>query len=89
MPLILTEEQTMLRDMAREWVDNESPVSAFRKMRNAGVPEGYDVETHFTPRYNPWDQRLCLILSGDFYEAIAEGHTGPQVLQEILSETVQ
>lgn len=40
----LTEEQTMLRDMAREWVDNESPVSAFRKMRNAGVPEGYDVE---------------------------------------------
>ncbi|WP_448664313.1 acyl-CoA dehydrogenase family protein [Sphingomonas sp. CJ20] len=39
---ILTEEQTMLRDMAREWADNESPVTAFRKMRNAGAAAGYD-----------------------------------------------
>ncbi|MFP6656053.1 MAG: NAD(P)/FAD-dependent oxidoreductase [Myxococcota bacterium] len=30
----------------------------------------YDVETHFTPRYNPWDQRLCLIPNGDLFEAI-------------------
>ena len=36
---ILTEEQTMLRDMAREWADNESPVTAFRKMRDS-APEG-------------------------------------------------
>jgi len=36
---ILTEEQTMLRDMAREWADNESPVTAFRKMRDT-APEG-------------------------------------------------
>ena len=39
---VLTEEQTMLRDMAREWADNESPVSAFRKLRNAAPAEGYD-----------------------------------------------
>jgi alkylation response protein AidB-like acyl-CoA dehydrogenase len=38
----LTEEQTMLRDMAREWADNESPVTAFRKMRNAAPARGYD-----------------------------------------------
>ena len=36
---VLTEEQTMLRDMAREWADNESPVAAFRKMRDT-APEG-------------------------------------------------
>lgn len=30
----------------------------------------YDVDTHFTPRYNPWDQRLCLIPNGDLYQAI-------------------
>jgi monooxygenase len=30
----------------------------------------YDVETHFTPRYNPWDQRLCLVPDGDLFEAI-------------------
>src|SRR4051812_23441707 len=39
---VLNEEQTMLRDMAREWADNEAPVSAFRKVRNAATPEGYD-----------------------------------------------
>lgn len=39
---VLTEEQAMLRDMAREWVDNESPVAAFRRLRDAGAREGYD-----------------------------------------------
>lgn len=38
----LTEEQTMLRDMAREWADNESPVGAFRKLRDAGAANGFD-----------------------------------------------
>jgi len=41
---VLTEEQTMLRDMAREWTDNESPVTAFRRMRDAAPAEGYDSE---------------------------------------------
>lgn len=40
----LDDEQTMLRDMAREWADNEAPVSAFRKVRDAAPPEGYDAE---------------------------------------------
>jgi monooxygenase len=30
----------------------------------------YDVQTHFTPRYNPWEQRLCLVPDGDLFEAI-------------------
>ncbi|MES2753429.1 MAG: acyl-CoA dehydrogenase family protein [Pseudomonadota bacterium] len=38
----LNDEQTMLRDMAREWSDNESPVTAFRKLRNAATGAGYD-----------------------------------------------
>lgn len=41
---VLTEEQTMLRDMAREWADNEAPVTAFRKMRDAGPAEFYDAQ---------------------------------------------
>ncbi|MFV0306466.1 MAG: flavin-containing monooxygenase [Desertimonas sp.] len=32
-----------------------------------------DVDTHFTPTYNPWDQRLCLIPDGDLYDAINAG----------------
>jgi monooxygenase len=33
----------------------------------------YDVEKHFTPRYNPWDQRLCLVPNSDLFEAIRTG----------------
>ena len=33
----------------------------------------YDVETHFTPTYNPWDQRLCLVPDADLFEAIKAG----------------
>lgn len=33
----------------------------------------FDVETHFTPRYNPWDQRLCLAPDGDFFQALRSG----------------
>jgi monooxygenase len=30
----------------------------------------YDIERHFTPRYNPWDQRLCLVPDADLFRAI-------------------
>jgi cation diffusion facilitator CzcD-associated flavoprotein CzcO len=33
----------------------------------------YDVATHFTPAYNPWDQRLCLVPDADLFEAIKAG----------------
>ena len=33
----------------------------------------YDVKTHFTPRYDPWDQRLCLIPNADLFQAIKSG----------------
>lgn len=34
--------------------------------------DDYDVETHFTPTYNPWDQRICMALDGDLFAAIRE-----------------
>ncbi|HEX4183808.1 MAG TPA: acyl-CoA dehydrogenase [Caulobacteraceae bacterium] len=39
---VLTEEQSMLRDAARTWVQDKSPVTAFRKMRDSGAPLAYD-----------------------------------------------
>ncbi|MDY7103548.1 MAG: NAD(P)/FAD-dependent oxidoreductase [Actinomycetota bacterium] len=33
----------------------------------------YDVERHFTPSYNPWDQRLCLVPNSDLFEVIRSG----------------
>jgi monooxygenase len=38
----------------------------------AALP-GVDVETHFKPRYNPWDQRMCLAPDGDMFKALREG----------------
>jgi cation diffusion facilitator CzcD-associated flavoprotein CzcO len=37
------------------------------------LPDGYDVDKHFTPPYNPWDQRLCAVTNGDLFEAISAG----------------
>ena len=35
--------------------------------------ENYDVDTHFTPTYNPWDQRMCLVPNSDLFAAIRDG----------------
>jgi cation diffusion facilitator CzcD-associated flavoprotein CzcO len=42
----------------------------------------YDIATHFTPRYNPWDQRLCLVPDGDLFKAI-KNNRASVVTQEI------
>ncbi len=39
----------------------------------AQLGSAYDVDRHFTPRYNPWDQRLCLAPDGDLFSAINAG----------------
>ncbi len=35
------------------------------------LPEGYPLDTHFAPRYDPWDQRLCVAPDGDLFEALS------------------
>jgi cation diffusion facilitator CzcD-associated flavoprotein CzcO len=37
------------------------------------LPPGYDIDTHFKPAYNPWDQRMCLVPEGDLFESISSG----------------
>ena len=41
-----------------------------RKENTKRLPEGYDVDTHFKPTYDPWDQRLCLVPDGDLFRVI-------------------
>jgi monooxygenase len=43
------------------------------KAARRALPAGYDVNTHFKPKYNPWDQRVCLVPDGDLFEAITNG----------------
>jgi monooxygenase len=47
--------------------------SLLRRGVAAQLPEGFDVDTHFNPRYGPWDQRLCLVPDGDLFKAISRG----------------
>jgi cation diffusion facilitator CzcD-associated flavoprotein CzcO len=44
-----------------------------RRGLEARLPPGYDIDTHFKPTYNPWDQRMCLVPDGDLFEAISAG----------------
>jgi len=52
-----------------------------RMVRDALGPD-YDVETHFTPRYNPWDQRLCAVPDSDLFAAIKSGKV------EMVTDTI-
>jgi cation diffusion facilitator CzcD-associated flavoprotein CzcO len=47
------------------------------------LPEGYDVGRHFTPRYNPWDQRLCLVPDNDFFLSIKAGKSS------VVTDTIE
>jgi len=52
-------------------------------MAAESLPEGYDVERHFSPRYNPWDQRLCLVPDGDLFAAMKAGRVS------VVTDTIE
>ncbi|GAC1440777.1 MAG: NAD(P)/FAD-dependent oxidoreductase [Mycobacteriales bacterium] len=45
-----------------------------RKGLERDLPDGFDIDTHFTPPYNPWDQRFCIVPEGDLFRSIREGN---------------
>ena len=52
------------------------PALVRRKLLDAAraqLPAGFDVDTHFSPAYDPWDQRLCVVPSGDLFRAVRDG----------------
>lgn len=53
-----------------------APKKTAAKLKKAAaslLPEGYEVERHFSPRYDPWSERLCVTPDGDFFRAIRRG----------------
>ncbi|HEY3632386.1 MAG TPA: NAD(P)/FAD-dependent oxidoreductase, partial [Jatrophihabitantaceae bacterium] len=44
-----------------------------RKGAETQLPEGYDLGTHFNPRYSPWDQRMCFVPDGDLFKVVRSG----------------
>jgi monooxygenase len=37
------------------------------------LPAGFDIDTHFRPRYDPWDERVCIVRDGDLFAALSSG----------------
>ena len=56
---------------------------ALMSMAERRLPEGFDVEKHFGPRYNPWDERLCLAPNGDLFQTIREGKA------DVVTDTIE
>ena len=48
----------------------------------AALPASFDAQTHFSPRYKPWDQRVCLVPDGDLFSAIQSGRA------DVVTDTV-
>jgi monooxygenase len=48
--------------------------AAIRKGVAKSLPAGYEVDTHFNPVYDPWDQRMCLVPDGDLFKSLSRGH---------------
>ncbi|WP_076481732.1 flavin-containing monooxygenase [Williamsia sterculiae] len=44
-----------------------------RTVTKKQLPAGYEIDVHFKPKYNPWDQRLCVVPNGDLFKAIRSG----------------
>jgi cation diffusion facilitator CzcD-associated flavoprotein CzcO len=54
-----------------------------RKATLAQLPEHVDVDTHFKPTYNPWDQRLCFVPDGDLFKSLRAGTSS------IVTDTIE
>ena len=47
------------------------------------LPEGFDIDRHFTPRYRPWQQRIAIVPAGDLFAALGEGKAS------IVTDTIE
>ena len=68
-----------------------SPERAKKLLRDRLVgelPPGFDIDRHFTPNYDPWDQRLCIVPDSDLFRAIGAGRVS-MVTEEIDKFTRQ
>ena len=54
-----------------------------RKGVHAQLPDSVDVDVHFKPRYDPWDQRLCFVPDGDLFRALRKGQAS------IVTDTIE
>jgi cation diffusion facilitator CzcD-associated flavoprotein CzcO len=82
----IVRQKNVLLQMASYQLSRRRP-RAMKAILRQGVkralPAGYDLDKHFGPRYDPWDQRLCLVPDGDLFRAIRRGRAA------VLTETIE
>jgi monooxygenase len=72
----LARRKNIVRQRAVYQLSQKYPGAARRLIRHLNakeLPEGYPVDEHFNPAYNPWDQRLCTVPDADLFKAISSG----------------
>ncbi len=72
----VTRWKNVLLTMVSFQLSRRRPELAKKLIRRGVVkhlPAGYEVDLHFKPSYNPWQQRMCLVPDSDLFEAIAGG----------------
>ena len=68
--------KNILVGMAIYVLSQRAPKLARRLLRYgaaANLPQGYEIDKHFNPRYRPWEQRLCFVPDSDLFKAISSG----------------
>ncbi|MEW5809399.1 MAG: NAD(P)/FAD-dependent oxidoreductase [Actinomycetota bacterium] len=82
---VLNRWKSILAQSAQYQIARRFP-DFFRKqlltMARHRLPEGFDVDKHFNPRYNPWDERVCLAPNGDLFKTIRAGKA------DIVTDTI-
>lgn len=82
----LTRWKNLLLSMLLYGLSRAFPRFVRRLLRKGAakqLPEGYEVDRHFNPRYDPWDQRLCFVPGGDLYAAIRKGKA------DVVTDTIE
>ena len=74
-------QSTLYYQIARKFPNYFRKV--LRTMAERRLPEGYDIDKHFSPSYKPWDQRVCLAPNGDLFRAIRKGKA------DVVTDTIE
>ena len=82
----ITRWKNVLTQMAFYQLSRRAPRFT-RKLIRRGVerqlPAGYDIDRDFEPRYNPWDERVCLVPGGDLFKAVGSGRA------DVVTDTIE
>ncbi len=73
----IVRRKNIFRSLAVYQLSQRFPKAVRRLIRSVNAKQlegsGLDVDTHFKPRYDPWDQRLCAVPNADLYRALRKG----------------